>query len=78
MHGSCVCCVKARRVAGVGTHGEYLVGGRPLYQKLQLHGFNVDGRSTERPYNRYSSLRLTTDALRLDTIRAFLQGDVSL
>ncbi len=38
---SCVRCVKARQ--------------HPLYQKLQRRGFNGNGRSTERPYSRYSS-----------------------
>ena len=35
---------------------------RPLCQRLQRRGFNGDGRSTERPYSRYSSCRTTTDA----------------
>ena len=35
---------------------------RPLYQRLQRRGFNGDGRSTERPYNRYTSRCSGTDA----------------
>ena len=34
---------------------------RPLCQRLQRQGFNGNGRSTERPYSRYSSRRTTTD-----------------
>ena len=49
---------KARRVTGVGRHGEYLAGERSLCQRLQRslcqrvqrQSFNGHGRSTERPY----------------------------
>ena len=58
---------KARRVTGVGTHGEYLAGERPLYQRLQRQGFNEYGRLTERPYSRYRSCCTRTDALPIDT-----------
>ena len=35
---------------------------RPLRQRLQRQGFNGDGRSTVRPYNRYTSRSSGTDA----------------
>ena len=33
------------KTSPVGTHGECLVGGRPLRQRLQRQGLNGDGRT---------------------------------